>query len=388
MNDLVSVSLFGWVTDANLKVIFSSAIIWLLIAVVAFGVDFLIRKSLLIMLNDRLMRSRSKFLHLLAEYQVIITLGLIIDGLVFVFGSFMINSTTPLGIMFARFTLKSATLFNLYVFTFTLNRFIFAIHDYYQLISVREDKLTWHSYIKIISFFTWIGMAILAAAYVFNQPPSTILAGLGAISAITLLIFRDTILGIVASIQANATSMVRVGDYISINKFDLAGTIEEISINSVRVRNDDNTITTMPTYYLTTEAVKNWEFMHYTEARRFRFVILIAPESIAVTNQTLLQRLANSGVISPSLANVSGTLTNLGLFRQYLVNLLNENQNINREASNMVRLLAATITGLPIEITGFTNDTRSSEHESIKSQIIEQMYSAVALFELKHAKLI
>lgn len=384
MNELVNVSMLGWVTDSNLKAIFSTLLWWLLISIVAFGADYLLRNMMLGWLDSRLSYAKSRFWQLISQYRVLNTLGLLFIGLVFVFGSFLIgNPNNLLEVFFAKITLKSATLFNLYILTLSGNRLIFAIHDYYQLISERDDKLSWHSYIKIISFFTWIIAAILAAAYIFGQPPSSVLAGLGAISAITLLIFRDTILGIVSSIQANATSMVRVGDYISMPKFNLDGTVEEISINSVRIRNDDNTVTTLPTYYLTTEAVKNWEYMHFTGARRFRFSLLLDPASIKFTDSNLQAKILK---INSSLADLNiKDLTNLGLYRIHLQYLLDQHVDLNPDYSNYIRTREQGEFGVPLEITGFTLETSLKRHDEIRSLIAEEAYALLNIFELKSA---
>lgn len=292
MNDLVSTSLLGWVTDASLKTIFSSIIILILIGLVALGVDYLIRKTIISFFNTKLKYSNSRFGQLISDHHVLNSGALLILGLVFVFGSFiLVVNSNALSLKIAKTILIFANLFNLYVLTFTINRFIFALHDFYQLTSTRNNKSSWQSYIKIISFFTWIFMAVLAAAYILDQPPVTIITGLGALSAIILLIFRDTILGIVASLQANATSMVRVGDWISIPKYNIEGIVEDISINSIRIGNFDNSVTTLPTYTLTTEAVKNWEYMSESDGRRFRQEICFDPQSIVFINNSLFTKL-------------------------------------------------------------------------------------------------
>jgi len=388
MNDLVSTSLLGWITDANLKAIFGAIIVLILISFVALGVDYLIRKTIIYFLNLKLKHSNSRFARLISDYHVLNSTALLVSGLVFVFGSFMlVVNGNSLSLKIAKTVLISANLFNLYILTFSLNRFIFALHDYYQLTSKRNDKSSWHSYIKIVSFFTWIIMAVLAAAYIFDQPPVTVITGLGALSAIVLLIFRDTILGIVASLQANATSMVRVGDWISIPKYNLEGTVEEISINSVRLRNFDNSVTTLPTYTLTTEAVKNWEYMSYSEGRRFRQEICLDPQSIHFVSPSLLTNLRTSypnfiHQIESEQPNWQD-LTNLSLFRLFLLNLLKSNPNLNQEYANAVRVNPLLNYGLPLEITGFTFETSSAGHEHLKSLVIEQAYAAMSLFELK-----
>ena len=147
MPDLVSYSFLGWVTDTNLKIIFSSIIILLLVTVVAIGVDYLIRKTIVTNINNSFKRSRLLLLQLINENHVLDSLALLVFGLVFVFGSFLLASNTkPLSVAIATVTLKTANLFNLYILTVSINRFIYALHEFYQRTSSRDDKLSWHSY--------------------------------------------------------------------------------------------------------------------------------------------------------------------------------------------------------------------------------------------------
>ena len=249
---------------------------------------------------------------------------------------------------------------------------------------------TWHSYIKIFSFFIWLLVAILAAAYIFGQAPTAILTGIGALSAIVLLIFRDTFLGIVSSIQANASSMVRIGDWISIDKYSIDGIVEEISINSVRIRNSDNTITTIPTYNLTTEAVKNWEFMLGSEGRRFKHSILIDPTSISFLDKTkLATMIASDAQLQEALNELHPNLnqvTNLTLFRVFLQCYLINHPALNQEYQNIVKVLVSSIDGLPLEITGFSFETSTYAHEVVKAGIIEFAYANLNRFALQVAK--
>ncbi len=391
MPDMVSNSFLGWVTDANLKVIFSSIIIFSLITAVAVGVDYLIRKTIIYALNRKLHFSKLKLLQLIEEHHVLDSLALLVFGLVFVFGSFLLaEDNKALTLSIANLTLKAANLFNLYILTVSLNRFISALHEYYQSTSKRDDKSSWHSYIKIISFFSWLAVAILAIAYIYGQPPASILTGLGALSAIILLIFRDTFLGIVASIQANATSMVRIGDSIIIKKHDIEGTVEEISINSVRIRNFDNSVTTLPTYALTTEAVQNMEYINYSEGKRFKQAIAIAADSVKFISNELIDATANK--YSDFYDNLDATdfaqVTNLSLLRMLIQYILQNHPCLNQSYTNVAKINATTSDGVAIEITGYTLETNSLEHEEIKASIIGLSYAMLAEFELRAREII
>lgn len=391
MPDMVSNSFLAWVTDANLKIIFSSIIILLLIAAVAIGVDYLIRKTIIYALNRKLHFSRLKLLRLIEEHHVLDSLALLVSGLVFVFGSFLLaENNKALTLSIASFTLKTANLFNLYILTVSLNRFISALHEYYQSTSKRDDKSSWHSYIKIINFFSWLAVTILAIAYIYGQPPASILTGLGALSAIILLIFRDTFLGIVASIQANATSMVRIGDSIIIKKYDIEGTVEEISINSVRIRNFDNSVTTLPTYALTTEAVQNMEYIIYAEGKRFKQAIALAADSIKFIDDEFIDKIGNNYPDFYNNLKLSNLrqITNLNLLRMLIQDILQNHPSLNQSYTNIAKIDATASDGIAIEITGFTLETGSLEHEEIKANIVGLTYAMLAEFELRAKEII
>lgn len=391
MNEFFNHSFLSWVNGINLKVIFVLFIKLALIGLIAFIIDFVIRRTIIRFLNSMLSKSRYPLLQLFEEFHVFDSLALMIVGFFFILGSFTLdNDGSKLGIAVSLVVLKTANLFNLYILTVSINRMIFAVHEYYQRISSRDDKASWYSYIKIVSFISWLGAFILAIAYIFGRPPVAIVTGLGALSAVILLVFKDTFLGIVSSIQANASSTVRVGDLISISKYNIEGTVEDISINSVKIRNGDNTITSLPTYILTTEAITNLEHMHYVQARRFRYDILLDTESIVFINNESYTELIRlypvlDRLLKQEQLNIK-ELTNLSLYRLFLVEYLKEHLRLNQKYTNLVKVLNAPVTGgISLQINAFTLDTSSSSHERVKAQIIEFAYANLHVFKLKAA---
>lgn len=387
MQDMISASFLSWITDTNLKVIFSEIIILALIALVAKGVDYLLRTILLTQLNNWLSNSRVRLLRLIVVHKVFNSLAYIIFGLVFVLGSFiLVKNGQPVTIKIATATLKFANLFNLFFLTLTFNRIIHVLHDYYE--SSRRDAVQHpiHSYVKVITFCAWLLTTVLAVSYVLDRSPLDIITGIGAISAFFLLIFRDTFLGIVASIQANALSIVRIGDWVTIDKYKADGVVTDISITNVKLKNWDNTMTTIPTYALTAEAVQNWNYMSSSGGRRIKESIFIDMETIRFVDASLLGKLGQKYLfLSDYVKNCQqvNSLTNLALFRHLLMNKIANDNRFNMQYTINVRNLAPTPNGLPLEIYAFTNDVTSTGHSEVKSEIFEYICATLPDFNLK-----
>ena len=204
------------------------------------------------------------------------------------------------------------------------------------------------------------------------------LSGIGALSAVLMLVFRDSLLGLVAGIQLTANDMVRVGDWIEMPKYGADGDVIDISLNTVKVQNWDKTITMIPSYALISDSFKNWRGMQNSGGRRMKRSLFIDTTSITFCTAEMIDNLKNIHYLSDYLITrereiaeyntrneinqsnpVNGrALTNIGVFRAYISNYLQHHPGINQEMTLMVRQLAPSEHGLPIEIYGFTNDIR------------------------------
>jgi miniconductance mechanosensitive channel len=227
------------------------------------------------------------------------------------------------------------------------------------------------------------------------------LSGLGAASAILMLIFKDTILGFVASIQVSANDMVRVGDWIEMPKYNADGNVQEITLNTVKVQNWDKTITTIPTYMLVTESIKNWRGMQESGGRRIKRSVNISSESVHYLDEAELERMKIIQLLRPFLENYSRNLvakdtseavnqglpTNLGLFREYLLEYIKNHPEIRKDMTLMVRHLAPSENGVPLEVYVFTNTVLWLEYERIMSEIFEHIFATIPYFGLKMLEL-
>ena len=244
--------------------------------------------------------------------------------------------------------------------------------------------------------------AITIISILINKSPMIILSSLGALTAIILLVFKDSLLGFVASIQVTLLGIVKEGDWIEMPKYNADGNILDINISSIRVQNWDKTITTIPTYALVTEPVKNWKGMEQSKSRRIKRSIQIDIASIKFCSEALLNEMKSVNYLNGYLNEVTKdiykfnqsqennhqplncrSITNIGLFRNYLYQYLENHPKINKEATLLVRQLQSDETGVPLEIYCFTNTTNWVEYENIQSDIFDHVFSSIKCFELK-----
>ena len=258
------------------------------------------------------------------------------------------------------------------------------------------------SYQQVLMIFAW-GAAIFMIVNLMTGFSIQSLASLGAASAVLLLIFRDTILGFVASIQVSVNDIVRIGDWITFSKFGADGYVTEINLATVRVQNFDNTYTTIPTYSLIADSFQNWRGMQESPGRRIKRSLFIKQNTVRFLTAKEIEDLKKIELIRPYIEhrekdvhryntskNIDKSLlingrnqTNLGVFRKYADALLHENPAINKDLFLMVRHLAPTDRGIPIEIFCFSSDKRWENFEHIQADIFDHLIAAIPYFGLE-----
>ena len=258
------------------------------------------------------------------------------------------------------------------------------------------------SYVQVLMIFAW-GAAIFLFINVLTGYDIKSLTTLGAASAILLLIFKDTILGFVASIQVSVNDIVRIGDWITFSKYGADGYVTEINLATVRVQNFDNTFTTIPTYSLIADSFQNWRGMQESEGRRIKRSLYIKQNSIHFLSEDEIENLKKIQLIAPYIAHrerdvtkynkateadksilINGrNQTNLGVFRKYADAYLHENPAINKDLFLMVRHLAPTDKGIPLEIFCFCYDKRWVNYEHIQADIFDHLIASIPYFGLE-----
>jgi miniconductance mechanosensitive channel len=277
-----------------------------------------------------------------------------------------------------------------------------ALRDYLKQKPEYSDKPI-DSFVQVIMIVLWIFGVAMIISTLFGIKKGELLTILGTLSAIIILIFRDTILGFVSSVQVAINDMVRIGDWITMDKFGADGDVIEINLTTVKVRNFDNTITTIPTYALSSDSFQNWRGMQKSDGRRIKRHILIKSSSIRFLNNDDLNHMKRVQLISSyietrqaeiekynDLRGVDKTLalngrnmTNLGLFRKYIMQYLVTHPGLNKDMHIMCRQLQSTAHGVPLEIYAFSSDKRWANYEYIMADIFDHVMASVIYFDLE-----
>lgn len=224
---------------------------------------------------------------------------------------------------------------------------------------------------------------ILIISILIDQNAATILAGLGASAAVLMLIFKDSILGLVAGVQLSANDMLRPGDWITMPKYGADGDVLEVSLTTVKVRNFDKTITTIPPYALVSDSFQNWRGMRETGGRRIKRSIFIDMTTVHFCSDKEKIMFASRGWIDEAQAKPETQVVNLYVFRSYLQNYLKEHPRTHKELMIMVRQMQPTSEGLPLEIYCFSNTTVWPEYEQIQGEIFDHILAVIPEFGLR-----
>ena len=367
--------------------------------IVVFVVDFVVRKILLTMFSRFAKRSKSNFDDLMVTNKVfrniahIIPLLITIELVPYVFIDFP---------YFENIILKTLEVFAIVLALWIVRSILNTFKDYLKTLPRLKDKPI-DSYIQVFMIFAWLAGLVFAFAIITGTEAWKFLTAFGAASAVILLIFKDTILGFVASIQVSINDMVRIGDWITFEKYGADGDVIEINLATVKVQNFDKTITTIPTYALISDSFKNWRGMTDSDGRRIKRALNIKLDSIKYLSKDEVDKLKKIELISSYLEtrqndiekyntskNVNKelllngrNLTNVGVFRKYVDAYINQLSSINKDMTIMVRHLEPTTQGLPIEIYAFSVDKRWANYEYIMADIFDHLLASVKYFDLE-----
>ncbi len=238
-----------------------------------------------------------------------------------------------------------------------------------------------HSFCGVLKIIVLFLGVIIIISIVIDRSPLTLLAGLGATSAVLMLVFKDSITGLVAGIRLTSNNMVRKGDWITMDKAGANGVVEDITLSTVKVRNFDQTIVTVPPQKLIEDSFQNWQGMQEGIGRRVKRVLYIDFRSIAIANDELKQKLAADGLMKPE--EMKGEVVNLTLFRRYMDRWLARRDDVVKNATYFVRQLEPTANGLPIEIYFFLKQKEWKSYENHLAEIMERMYALVPVFGMR-----
>lgn len=298
---------------------------------------------------------------------------------------------------------------NLFLGIYVIVVVMLVVHRFLKSLELIAYKLAYFegkpvgSFIQLFSIVNYIVGSVFILSQLVGKTPLTILGAFGAATAVLLLIFRDTILGLVASIQISINDMVRIGDWVTMEKYGADGDVVEINLTTVKIRNWDKTISTVPTYAFISDSFKNWRGMQSVGVRRIKRSIYIDLASVRFCDEALLERLGKIELIKGYLhtrqeeinnynlkhkfdrsERINGrNMTNLGVFRKYAEEYLRKNPNISKEDTLMVRQLEPGAQGLPLEIYCFSLDIQWVNYEQIQSDLFDHLLAAIKHFDLR-----
>ncbi len=221
---------------------------------------------------------------------------------------------------------------------------------------------------------------IIIISTLVGKSPTAILAAFGGLAAVMMLVFKDTILGLVASVQISANKMLHRGDWIVMDSHKTNGEVLDISLTTIRVLNWDNSVTTIPPYAMVSESFRNYQDMRRAGGRRIDRSILIDLNSVKFLNEEKIENLRAQGFIP---TQAEGKTTNLGLFRAHLDHKLSTDNRVVHDMLYMVRQMEPTPTGLPLQIYFFTSSTAWKDFEQVQSDFFDEVFASVQMFELR-----
>ena len=403
MNELISV----WLSEQGLssEYLASSA------TAVGIGLIFLIsslsyyvaKYQVLGLMNKVIINSKNTWDDALMEHGVLSRMALLLPFVLILF-------LTPLILEVSNIASTLLILFSKVLLTFQIARCISALLNVSRSIyqeSAKQRFLPLSAIIQIIKLALYLVTSIIIVSLIIDRSPVYLLSGLGALTAVLLLVFQDTIKGLVASIQISANRMVVAGDWVELPKYGADGDVLEIGLSTVKIENFDKTITTVPTYALISDSFKNWRNMYHTGARRIKRTVIIDIASIDFCSAEKINQLTNAHLLQGYLSDKkqelalseqhnksddvaqsftslnSRQLTNIGTFRAYITKYLQQNSHIRNDLTCMVRQLTATQTGLPLEIYCFADTTDWLAYETIQADIFDHLFAIAPQFDLR-----
>ena len=378
------------ITLAGYLSLFVMVLLILLICIIA---NFITRKVVIQIISKIVKKTKFRWDDLLLERKVFHKLSHIVPAIIIYF--FATIFPEPYEDLIEKVAIAYLIIMGLVIINSALN----AMNDIYQNYEVSRTKPI-KGYIQVVKIIIVTLGIIMVIANLIGKSPLLLLSGIGALSAVFMLVFRDSLLGLVAGIQLSTNDMVQVGDWIEMPKYGADGDIIDISLNTVKVQNFDKTITMIPSYALISDSFINWRGMQNSGGRRIKRSLFIDKNSISFCSEEMINNFKNIHYLSEYVTHreseiaeyntrnkinhsnrVNGrALTNIAVFRAYINNYLHHHPGINQEMTLMVRQLAPTENGLPLEIYAFTNDTQWAVYETVQADIFDHLFAVAAEF--------
>ncbi|TYA58975.1 mechanosensitive ion channel family protein [Formosa maritima] len=378
---------------------FNMLCLLIILMVIIYITDFITRKILVNAFIRFSKKSKNSFDDLLVNHKAPRNLAHIVPLIITIKVFPIVFSDFP---HFESYIIILLKVYGIILTVWIIRSILKTFESYFKTLPRLKDKPI-DSYIQVAMLFIWIIGIAACLAVVIDLSFIKFFTTLGAASAVLLLIFKDTILGFVASIQVAINDTVRIGDWITMEKYGADGDVIEINLSTVQVQNFDMTITNIPTYALISDSFKNWRGMQASGGRRIKRALVLKAKSVHYLSNENIENLKKIQLITDYLTQrqedisaynqshevdksvlINGrNMTNLGVFRKYLLSYIQNHSAINKDMSIMVRQLEPTPNGLPLEIYAFSSDKRWENYEYIMADIFDHAISAVPYFDLE-----
>ncbi|WP_449539158.1 mechanosensitive ion channel family protein [Ferdinandcohnia sp. Marseille-Q9671] len=381
--------------DPTLARYLSVIIMILFIALICVLANFITKQVIIRIISRIVTKSKFTWDDMLLERKVFRRLSHIVPAIII----HQFAGTFP---NYENLIVMGANIYIILVGLLVINSLLDAANDIYQTYEISKTRPI-KGYVQVVKIIIITLGVILIIANLMGESPLILLSGIGALSAVFMLVFKDSLLGLVAGIQLTSNDMVRVGDWIEMPKYGADGDIIDISLNTVKVQNFDKTITTIPSYAMISDSFINWRGMQTSGGRRIKRSLFIDKNSITFCSDEMIEKFKKIHYLSDYITYreneieeynskneidrsnpVNGrALTNIGVFRAYISNYLQHHHGIHKGMTLMVRQLAPTEHGLPIEIYAFTNDIRWDVYETIQADIFDHLFAVAPEFGLR-----
>ncbi len=367
----------------------------LLIGLICIVANFISKKIVIRIITRIVTNSKVKWGKIILERQVFRKLSHIVPAIII----YSFSSTFP---TYQSMIGKLAITYIIIVGLVFIESLLNTLNDIYQTFEISRVKPI-KGYIQVVNIIIMTLGCILVISNLIGESPLILLSGIGALSAILMLVFKDSLLGLAAGIQLTANDMVRVGDWIEMPKYGADGDVIDISLNTVKVQNGDKTITMLPSYALISDSFRNWRGMQSSGGRRIKRPLYIDTSSITFCTEEMIEKFIKIHYLSDYIIQkereiteynakneidrnnpVNGrALTNIGVFRAYISNYLKNHDGINQNMTLLVRQLEHSEHGVPLEIYAFTNDVQWAVYESVQSDIFDHLFAVAPEFGIR-----
>lgn len=369
-------------------------ILVLIILACSITVTLIIYKIILRFLVKHIQSNKYQWDDILLKNKVFHRLVMIVPGVIIINVAYLFDE-------FSTFISKFSIIYILFIGILVGKALLKSAEDIYRDFPISKDRPI-KGFLQVIEILLYIIFIILIISIMVDKSPVVLISGIGALTALTTLIFKDSIVGFVAGMQLTWNDMLRIGDWIEMTKYGADGDVIDITLNTVKVQNFDKTIVTIPTYALVSDSFKNWRGMKEIGARRIKRSFNIDITSIKFCTDEMLEKYKKINFLKNYIEEkeielkefnekientdwlINGrNLTNVGVFRMYAKNYISNHPKIHKELPCMIRQLAPTENGLPLEVYVFVNDIEWVNYESAQSDIFDHLFAVAKYFDLR-----